>query len=179
MFNYNFPTAVRLTLLFFSGIFVIMTSSYLRTYEAPLIRTRGTEDEVPGKYRVRLRAGHSVEQHSAATGYNVAEHLYFTIGRPTYTEWVVYGVKDVTPEMLAALRKYKGVISVYPDYAWVPPVQAIIETWKEEGPSAVYGKTLLHDSSDYDPSSPPEPPTYRLSSPAEPASYDPSPPPHP
>jgi hypothetical protein len=40
-----------------------------------------------------------------------------SIGRPTYSDLIVCGGRDVAPEMLAAIRADRGVMSVSPDYA--------------------------------------------------------------
>jgi hypothetical protein len=92
--------------------------------------------------------------------------MYGSIGCLVYEDRIVYAAKDVGLEMLAAIRADEGVMSVSPDYLWVPEPALPRPMGTGGGPPAVYGKTIPHDPSDYDPSSPPYTAVYDPSSPA-------------
>ncbi|KAF2425823.1 hypothetical protein EJ08DRAFT_700214 [Tothia fuscella] len=177
--NFN---CTKLTLLGLLPIVIILGFRYLRPYEAPLEHYASPEDELPGKYMIRLRPSYSVEQHSAATGHNIQKHVYMSM--MTVSNRIVYGAKDITPKILAAIRADRGCPVHLPGLLSVLVVGfKPIENLKgastpREDPSHIFGKPVPHDNREYDPASPPEPESCGFNNP-ESSSYDPSSPPRP
>lgn len=109
-------------------------------------RSGDPEHEVPGSYVVRLRTGHSLKRHySAVAGFNIEKHRYGSLEPSLFQGRMIYFVKNVDSKMLAAIRGDIGVISVSPDYKWVPQ-PGLDPTIKNKGElPKVVGKTVTMD----------------------------------
>jgi hypothetical protein len=159
---YATQVTITLSVLASSATFCVLRK-YFRTvvkYEAPFERTKDPEQEVPGQYVVRLKPGYGLEQHSASTGYDIEKYVSGLIGQAVHPDRVVYLARDVGPEMLAAIRADRGVISVSPEYFvnLGPNKRGWVSTSGE-------GSPFEHDVREYDPSSPRFPMEYDPTSP--------------
>jgi len=106
-------------------------------------RSGNPEHEIPGSYVVRLRPGHSLKRHSAVTGFDIEKHKYGSLDPSMVQGRMIYFVKNVDSKMLAAIRGDIGVISVSPDYKWVPEPDPPVRN-KQELPRVI-GKTITMD----------------------------------
>jgi hypothetical protein len=75
--SYTTQTAITLSIFAFSAIFWSFRKCRWTAvpYEAPLEQKNSQEGEALGRYAVRLKPGHSLEQRSATTGYDIKTHV--------------------------------------------------------------------------------------------------------
>jgi hypothetical protein len=85
------PVAVALSIFGLSVLFLLFKNySSTTTYEAPMEQTENNiEDAFPGRYLVSLCPGHSMEQHSSATGYDIKAYTYMLLDHSIYPDRIV------------------------------------------------------------------------------------------
>jgi hypothetical protein len=161
--SYAIQAAVTLSILVLSAIFWACRKYVYMvvTYEAPFERTRDPEREVPGRYLVRLKQGYTLEQHSATTGYDIKRHISGFAGQASHPDRIVYYVNEIEPEMLAAIRADRGVISLSPDHflnlspSWRGWPNTFTESPHFEHDDTIYDPSSAPYATEYDPTSPP------------------------
>ncbi|KAF2421230.1 hypothetical protein EJ08DRAFT_516261 [Tothia fuscella] len=163
--TYATQAAITLSLLDSSALFWGCWKYFhpVVTYEAPFESTKDPEREVPGQYVVRLKPGYSMEQHSATTGYDIKRHVSMSGKLVVLPDRTFYSTIKIGPEMLAAIRADRSVISIAPAYALdlSPNWEGWVST-SEDNPFEVFDEEYSPSSvrwpAEYDPASPPPPP---------------------
>jgi hypothetical protein len=160
--SYTTQAVITLSILASSAVFWAFRKYVYTviTYEAPFERTKDSEQEVPGRYIVRLKQGYTLEQHSVTTGYDIKRHVSGFAGQAAHPDRIVYYANEIGPEMLAVIRADRGVISLSPDY-----FLNLSPNWRGWPNTSTEGPHFEHDDTIYDPSSPPHTTDYDPTSP--------------
>jgi soluble P-type ATPase len=82
---------------------------------------------VPGNYGVFLFPGHSIEQHSAAIKTDITPHIMHIVNK-LWADRVVYSVRNIDNDLLAAIRSDPGVEFVELDHA-PPQLRLVGDVW--------------------------------------------------